>query len=271
LLYGRPTVYNVHLLSNLINPLVGRASTTHSIAASLRNAIIDGGLLSGEPLKQAELATFFGVSRIPVREALRQLESEGWITFLPNKGASVRPLTIEEAREIYEILSALECTALKLALPRHTPESLIRVAKILEEAADHWGQGRETLYNFQFHMTLYAPSERGTLIQIIESLRRRGERYLRLKLRVEQQWQKSDAEHHAILKACVDGNYQRAVFLLENHLLTTGEMLVRYFENESDRRNTRPADSLAALQREAATRGEVRPESERIGAVERQW
>ena len=245
------TVYNVRMFGRLINPLAGRTSTTHSIAACLRNGIIDGELLSGEPLKQTELAKFFGVSRIPVREALRQLESEGWVTFLANKGASVRPLTIEESREIYEILSALECMALKVALPRHTTASLGRVANILEEATAHRGPERDTLYNFQFHMALYAASKRSTLLQMIEGLRKRGERYLRLKLCVEQQWQKSDSEHHAILKACVEGDHQRAVSLLENHLLSTGEMLVRYFENESERRNIRPTDSLAALQREA--------------------
>jgi DNA-binding GntR family transcriptional regulator len=249
---SRQTVYNIHVLGNLKNSLMRRVSTPHSIAASIRSGIIDGGLLSESPLKQEELAKFFGVSRIPVREALRQLESEGWITFCNNKGASVRALTIEEAREIYEILAALECTALKLALHHHTPESLLQIQHFLDRTKAHRGSGREIVNNLKFHLTLYAPAKREKLLRMIQDLRQRGNRYLRLKLSVGDEWKKSEAEHRAILNACVAGNHRRALSLLDSHLLGTGKMLVRYFESETDRRKTDPSESLAALQREAA-------------------
>jgi DNA-binding GntR family transcriptional regulator len=240
------------VLGNLNNSLMGRESTPHSIAASIRTGIIDGGLLSEQPLKQEELAKFFGVSRIPVREALRQLESEGWIIFCNNKGASVRALTIDEAREVYEILAALECTALKLALQHHTHESLLQVQHVLDRARAHRGGGGEIGYNLKFHLTLYAPAKREKLLRMIQDLRHRGNRYLRLKLSVGNEWKKSEAEHRAILNACIAGNRRRAVSLLDNHLRGTGEMLVRYFESETDRRKTEPSESLAALQREAS-------------------
>jgi DNA-binding GntR family transcriptional regulator len=248
----RQTVYNIHVLGNLKNSLMGRESTPHSIAASIRSGIIDGGLLSQEPLRQEELARFFGVSRIPVREALRQLESEGWITFFNNKGASVRALTIEEAREIYEILAALECTALKLALHHHTPESLLQVQNFLDRTLAQRVSGREIGNNLKFHLALYAPAKRERLLRMIQDLRQRGNRYLRLKLSVGNEWKKSEADHRAILNACVSGNNRRAVSLLEEHLLGTGQMLVRYFESETNRRKIEPSESLAALQREAA-------------------
>ena len=242
------------LLNKIKNPLARRVSTAHSIATAVRDAIVEGSLLGGEPLKQEELANFFGVSSIPVREALRQLESEGWVTILANKGASVRPLSIEEAREIYEILSALECTALKIALPKHTSETFGRIEQLLNTASKDRGCGREILYNLRFHLSLYAPAQRPFLIAMIEGLRHRGERYLRLKLSMGEEWKKSDREHRAILEACMAGHSERAVALLEKHLLGTGEMLVRYFELESLRRKTEPSDSLAALQREVATK-----------------
>lgn len=236
----------------LQNPLSDRVSTTRGIGNSIRNAIVAGALLSGEPLKQEELARHFGVSRIPVREALRQLESEGWVLFLGNKGAFVRDLSIDEARETYEILASLECTALKIALPKHTSESFAAIKNGLDAAHRDRGCGQETVHNLKFHMGLYAPAERHTLMEMIDGLRRRSERYLRLKLSMDEQWEQSDWEHRAILEACVAGEERRALSLLETHLLGTGEMLVRHFENESRRRNSRPSDSLAALQREAA-------------------
>jgi DNA-binding GntR family transcriptional regulator len=237
---------------NLENPFADGVSTTRAIAGSIRNAIVAGVLLSGGPLKQEELARHFGVSRIPVREALRQLESEGWVTFLRNKGAFVRNLSIVEARETYEILASLECTALKIALPKHTPETFAAIRDLLQQAHQDRGSGRETLHNLRFHMSLYAPAERVILMEMIDGVRRRSERYLRLKLSMDEQWEQSEWEHRDILNACEAGDERHAVSLLERHLLGTGEMLVRHFDYESRRRNIKSSDSLAALQREAA-------------------
>src|ERR1700712_286733 len=83
----------------------------------LREAIFCGEFLEGMPLRQDEIAERFGTSRIPVREALRQLESEGLVSFLPNKGVIVKGLSIDDVLEMLEIRIALECRALKLAVP----------------------------------------------------------------------------------------------------------------------------------------------------------
>jgi DNA-binding GntR family transcriptional regulator len=242
------------MAGNFRNPFANRVSTHHSIATAVRDAIIEGTLLAGEPLKQEELAKHFGISSIPIREALRHLESEGWINILANKGAFVRPLSIDEAREIYEILSALECAALKLALPKHTPETLGLIEHLLNAGSKDRALGQETLHNLKFHMSLYAPAQKPTLMKMIEGLRYRSERYLRLKLSMSEEWEKSDREHRAILKACTVGQGERAVSLLEKHLLGTGERLVRYFQIESHRRRAEPSDSLAAIQREIGNR-----------------
>ncbi len=84
---------------------------------ALRAAISSGELAPGLQLRQDELAARFGTSRIPVREALRQLEAEGFVTFLPNRGAVVSDLSIDEVIELLEIRIALECHALRLAIP----------------------------------------------------------------------------------------------------------------------------------------------------------
>ncbi|WP_156767176.1 GntR family transcriptional regulator, partial [Mycobacterium sp. E796] len=91
--------------------LAERGSTSRLIANALRAAIVDGTLAPGAPLRQDAIARHFSVSAIPVREALRQLESEGWAKVEMNKGATVAPLSPGEAREVYEIRAALESLA----------------------------------------------------------------------------------------------------------------------------------------------------------------
>jgi DNA-binding GntR family transcriptional regulator len=154
---------------------VPRTSASHVIADALRDAIVSGTLAPGAPLRQDAIARHFSVSAIPVREALRQLESEGWVNVEMNKGATVAPLSADEAREIYEIRSALESLALGLAIPHHTPETLAR-ARALCDAAE--GEPDRSLYvtrNEAFHMSLYEPSGRPRLIEMIAALHRRGD------------------------------------------------------------------------------------------------
>lgn len=248
------SVYNIHMpLINTENPLANRMATTDAIASALRTAIVAGTLLSGESLPQEELASFFGVSRIPVREALRLLESEGWIKFLPNKGASVHPLSVGEAAEIYEILASLECTALRLALPKHTSESLFRSEQILNAARGDVTGTQITVSNLQFHLSLYEPAGRKRLLELIKTFRSRGERYLRLKLSVVDHRKDSDREHREILMLCQKGS-SRAVSVLQRHLESTGEMLVRYLESEIHRRKAAASDAFIELQQETLVR-----------------
>ncbi len=233
------------------NPLRGRLSTPQAIAEALRMAIIEGQLLSGEALRQEELARQFEVSRIPVREALRQLESEGWIVLLPNRGASVAPLSVDEARETYEILAALECAALRLAIPRYTPASL-RVAEQALQRAPH-DRAEDVQRNLDFHLALYAPAERPRLLSLITMQRQRGQRYSRLYFALPKYQEQTAREHEQILKACVDGDVASAVDLLGCHLLQTGEMLVRYLEEHIRGGSTAdPDEALLALQQKIA-------------------
>jgi DNA-binding GntR family transcriptional regulator len=210
------------------NPLSGRQSSPGVIADSLRQAIIEGHLLPGESLRQEDLAQHFCVSRIPVREALRQLESERWIIFHPNRGARVSSLSAAEVREIYEIRASLEITALRLAAPHHTPQSLRRAGAILRTSQ---GERDRSLYvqrNREFHLALYMPAGRPRLISMIESLHSQGERYLRLKLDMSPYKRRSDDEHRQILEALRIGEIERAVQILEPHLQQTGELLASY-------------------------------------------
>ena len=205
-----------------------RTSASRTIADALRDAIVAGALLPGAPLRQDAIARHFSVSAIPVREALRQLASEGWVSLEVNKGASVAPLSASEAREIYEIRSALESLALGLAVSGHTAQSL-REARALATAARR--ERDPSLYvarNAAFHMSLYAPCGRPQLLELLASLHRRGERYLRLKFDFPEYKGESDAEHTEILDAVKRGDVPAAQALVAAHLLGTGELLYRF-------------------------------------------
>ncbi len=210
------------------NPLLGRQSSPEVIAESLRQAIIEGQLGPGESLRQENLAQHFAVSRIPVREALRQLESEGWIVFQRNRGARVTTLSAAEVREIYEIRASLEVTALRLAALHHTVQSLDRAGAILRASHSEADRSLHVQHNREFHLALYAPAGRPRLLAMIDSLHSQGERYLRLKLDLPAYKQQSDEEHEQILEALRSGEIERAVGILEPHLLQTGEMVARY-------------------------------------------
>jgi DNA-binding GntR family transcriptional regulator len=210
------------------NPLLDRQSSPDVIAESLRTAIISGQLKPGESLRQEHLARHFAVSRIPVREALRQLESEGWIIFQRNRGARVSSLSAAEALEIYEIRASLEVTALRLAAPHHSARSLKQAATILRASERESDRSLYVRRNREFHLALYTPAQRPRLLAMIESLHNQGERYLRLKLDMPVYKRQSDNEHAGMLAALRAGQIDRAVEILEPHLKRTGEMLATF-------------------------------------------
>jgi len=208
--------------------LAERGSTSRMIANALRAAIVDGTLPPGAPLRQDAIARHFSVSAIPVREALRQLESEGWAKVEMNKGATVAPLSADEAREIYEIRAALESLAIGLAIPAHTPASLRRADALCKAASAETDPSLYVARNEAFHLSLYEPAARPQLFEMIGLLHRRGERYLRLKFGLPAYKGESDREHAALLKAVRRRDVAASQSLVTKHLLDTGELLHRF-------------------------------------------
>jgi DNA-binding GntR family transcriptional regulator len=222
-----------------------RPSTSRLIADALRAGIIDGTLAPGARLRQDAIARHFSVSAIPVREALRQLESEGWIVVELNKGATVSALSAGEAREIYEIRAALESLAIELAIPLHTSDTLARSAELHRAATLEPDESRHVAQNEAFHLSLCLPCGRPKLCEMIDGLHRRGERYLRLKFGLPSFKGESDQEHLAILDAVRDRDIPSAQALLARHLLATGELVYRFL-------SARNADADAGVGADAA-------------------
>src|SRR5215210_7340520 len=132
-----------------VNSPVGtrRGSTTPDlIADSLREDILRGTIPAGQPLRQEELANRFGVSRLPVRDALLRLEAQGLVVVFPNRGAFVVSLSVDEVREIYDLRVLLEGDLVEHAVPRMTADDWRRIdaaheASVRSAGGPDWADG----------------------------------------------------------------------------------------------------------------------------------
>ncbi|MBO3461522.1 GntR family transcriptional regulator [Aetokthonos hydrillicola Thurmond2011] len=210
------------------NVLQKQRSAPDLIAEALREAILRGIFQEGQSLRQDEIATQFGVSRIPVREALRQLEAEGLVTLHLNKGAIVSVLTSAEVQEIYEIRSALETTILRLAIPNVTESTLQKASEILEATHHTTDAPRLVQLNWEFHAALYAIANRPRLLTMIKNLHTNIDRYIRLLIAQMNDLERSQKEHYQLLNACREGDSKAAVELLKQHIEVEGAELVMY-------------------------------------------
>lgn len=230
------TIFNMNLNDLAANVLQQQRSTPDLIADALREAILRGIFQEGQSLRQDEIATQFGVSRIPVREALKQLEAEGLVTLHLNRGAIVSVLTAQEAQEICEIRSALEVKAMQLAIPKFRETDIEKAAVILEATDQATDAGVLAKLNWEFHATLYATAERPRLLAMIKTLHVNCDRYVRVQL-VEMDYQeRSQKEHYQLLDACQKQDTKAAIRLLKRHIDTAGEQLIAYLQQIAQKR-----------------------------------
>lgn len=206
--------------------------TSETVAAILREAILRGLFQGGQQLHQEEIAAQLGVSRLPVREALRQLEQEGLVVYRLNRGAVVSELSADEVQEIYEIRCSLESLALRLSIPHLTTSDFQRAATILditdrETDVSQWGK-----LNRDFHTLLYAPARRSRLLALITAFHRNVDRYLRMEMVVLEYKERSQQEHRLILAACQRRDSDAAVTLLTQHIEAAGALLVNYLQQQ---------------------------------------
>jgi DNA-binding GntR family transcriptional regulator len=210
------------------NVLQHQRSAPDLIADALREAILRGIFQEGQSLRQDEIATQFGVSRIPVREALRQLEAEGLVTLHLNKGAIVSVLTSTEIQEIYEIRSALETTILQLAIPKLTKLGLEKASEILEATDQTTDAARLVQMNWEFHAALYAIANRPRLLTMIKTLHTNIARYIRPYIAQINNLERSQKEHYQLVNTCCQGDTKAAIELLKQHIEVEGAELIMY-------------------------------------------
>lgn len=201
------------------------------IEETLRSAILDGRLPCGAALRQQDLADLFGVSRMPVREALRQLEAQSLLHVIAHKGAVVAPLIEGDAVETYALRILLESEALRLSIPLLEAADFALAAHYidaLEAETDYAEMGR---LNRLFHMALYGKATNRRLLSLVENGLIEEERFLRFNLEAMGLGEISQDDHRHLLRLAKERNIEQCVKALENHLNRGVKVITRYLSD----------------------------------------
>ena len=212
-------LFPIHLKDN---------AAPYYIANILREAIYRGILAEGEALYQSQLAERLSVSPIPLREALRLLETEGLVDFRGRRGAIVRGLSTENVREIYEMLLSLETSVLRIAFPFITAETVSTAGRLLDEMEIQPDRTTWRGQNVLFHHLLCGPAERPLTLDRIAMLRRQVDRYIRVHL--DSMRESSQEQHRRVLEAIHAKDMTAAVTALAFHLRSASEDLQHHMK-----------------------------------------
>ena len=195
------------------------------VTDALRQLILDGSLAVGVQLKQEALAQRFGVSRLPVNQALKRLQSEGLVQHVPYTGSVVASKSAADLLEILDIRIGLETRALQLAIPAMKKADFTALEKILKAYEASQSPAEWSELNLQFHLRLYAPCARPKLLQMIEDLVRGVDIQLRTRQSHRVGLKAPQDEHRAIIAACQVKDAALAVALLQAHIEHTQDAL----------------------------------------------
>jgi DNA-binding GntR family transcriptional regulator len=193
-------------------------TVAEQVADVLREAIADGSLAAGTALRQDDLAVRFGFSRMPIRDALRQLEAEGIVSIHPTKGAHVAGMDTTEIREIFALRELLEAEALRLSLPKLGEGKLDEAEGVLARIDAEPDVGRWGALNRVFHLALYGACGNQRLLSLIEAHHNAADRYVRILLSNLNYRSRSQAEHRELIAACRSRDAKEAVAVLKKHL-----------------------------------------------------
>lgn len=188
---------------------------------TLREAILKGELEPGERLMEIALAQQLGVSRTPIREAIRKLELEGLVLMAPRKGAVVAEITPKDLKDVLEVRKHLEEMAVKLACEKATKEDLEELKQLHEEFINNLEQKDLTIIaesDVKFHDKIYATTDNKRLIQILNNLREQMYRYRLEYIKNEDKRKKVVEEHAEIIKAIENKDVNNAKEFIKDHI-----------------------------------------------------
>jgi DNA-binding GntR family transcriptional regulator len=216
------------LLAKLIGAKPRFRTATEFVENTLKEAILTGALPGGTPLRQEDLAAEFGLSRMPIREALRQLEAQALVDFYPHRGAVVTEISAAEGADNYAIRAALEPAALRLSVSNLTADDIKRARDIVEEMDAQEGQHLGEL-NRRFHMTLYSRAGRPRLLTLVDQQLAAADRFLRFHLAAMGRNHLSQEEHRGLIDACSARDADEACAILTAHIETAARNLQDFF------------------------------------------
>ena len=203
---------------------LGHQQLSQLVTSRLREKILSGELEPGHRLVEGRIAEDLGVSRVPVREALRALGAEGLVEIRPRLGAVVASLEASAAREMIQIRATLEGLNARLAAEHRTPELIAKIEQVLDlgrtQVESGEVDGLEDL-NSRFHDLLYAAGANSMLSDLMRSLRERTRRlfFATTQEEIRRTWD----EHSAILRAVQSGDGALAALLAERHVMRAAQ------------------------------------------------
>ena len=188
---------------------------------TLREAILKGELKPGERLMELQLASKLGVSRTPIREAIRMLELEGLAVTIPRKGAEVAKMTVKDMEDVLEVREALDELAAKIACNKITEEQLQILSKVkdaFEESTKTTDIKQIAMYDEKFHDVIYESTGNVRLVNLLNNLREQIYRYRVEYLKNVEVYPRLIEEHETILKALQDRNQELVVEAMRDHV-----------------------------------------------------
>jgi DNA-binding GntR family transcriptional regulator len=202
---------------------------------TLRQAILKGELEPGERLMEIHLAQKLGVSRTPVREAIRKLELEGLVLMIPRRGAVVADITVSDLEDVLEVRLALEELAVRQACRNYTPEQMKRL-KSTSMGFKHSLYGEDVIACAQadeeFHAVVYEMTGNRKLVQILNNLREQMYRYRTEYLKDKHTHAELVSEHEELVQALEQRDEKRAMEIMEVHVERQKEYMIRHLEKK---------------------------------------
>lgn len=205
-------------------------------ADELRRRILAGEFPEGHALRQDALADELGVSRIPIREAFRQLAAEGLVVIHPHRGAVVSLLSPDEIAELFDLRALLEPDLIRRAVPRQTGVDWAEAERVLADYAgaierhdvNAWGE-----LNTEYHLALYRPAGRPQTLAVVRMLLANTDRYTRLQLALAGGTTRAKIEHAELLRLCRAGAADDAARLARRHVLGVKRDLLRLLREQA--------------------------------------
>lgn len=204
------------------NPgIVERRSTYDAVADQLRDLIVQDAIKPGEFIDETALVRQFGVSRTPIREALKVLSFEGLVRIVPNKGSYAATLTGEDARQLIEVLAELEGFAASLACDHATRDDILTLRRLHEDAHHAFDSADRLAYskiNLRFHSSIVNTARNIFLAETHQAYTNRLRRVRHIANPTREDWQKALSEHDKIISAIAENDRDAARTLIRAHI-----------------------------------------------------
>jgi len=206
-----------------------RQSLPDVITADLRSRILSGDLAEGELIRQELLAAEYDVSRMPVREALKRLDSEGLVVFTNNRGATVKKHSLAEIAEFFDVRVLLEVDLLKKSIPLMEEAHFNQCADLLNEIEASYTAGNVADWgplNAQYHAMLYEAANQKLTMQFLEHVSMQSNRYVSMHIDQLHKSGSAEHDHRSLLHLARARDIEAASDLLRSHLLNTKQQIL---------------------------------------------